>query len=101
MIQIFEKKIVLLYGVQYGHLPHRFKEMTSSFASSGNDSLSAASRAGFQSVLSLAALVAGRRGAQAAFSDLPQPATVAAAAADALGACRHPFTPLYAQSCSC
>lgn len=40
-------------------------------------------------MLSLAALVDERRGAHAAFSDLPQPATVAAAAADALGGYRH------------
>lgn len=64
----------------------RYQEMTTTFVSNSEHAVEEARRVGFQTVQSLAQLVAGRRGAQDALSDLPNPQTAADAAAELLSA---------------
>lgn len=64
----------------------RYKEMTTTFVSNSKHAVEEAKRVGFQTAQSLAQLVAGRRGAQDALSDLPHPQTGAVAAAELLSA---------------
>mmetsp|Transcript_21239 Transcript_21239/g.63938 ORF Transcript_21239/g.63938 Transcript_21239/m.63938 type:complete len:423 (-) Transcript_21239:224-1492(-) len=65
-------------------LANRYKEMTTTFVSNSKHAVEEAKRVGFQTAQSLAQLVAGRRGAQDALSDLPHPQTGAVAAAELL-----------------